>query len=173
MDASPSPIAPEARLRHDEGEGRGGGAKANETAFASFPPSQATKDSSASLLKSKALGLPPYGGKGRNGALISIAAAILIMCVTSTVAAPPKRIVSINVCADQLVQMLAPKESVQALSFLAGDPQMSVMADQAAGYLLIRGQAEEVLPLEADLVIAGVLLDTSDSRPHAPARATD
>ena len=63
---------------------------------------------------------------------------------------------SINVCADQLVQMLAPKEDVQALSFLAGDPQMSAMADTVQGYKLIRGQAEEVLPLEADLVIGGV-----------------
>lgn len=71
-------------------------------------------------------------------------------------AASPQRIVSINVCADQLVQMLAPKEKVQALSFLAGDPQMSVMASESAGFKLIRGQAEEVLPLEADLVIAGV-----------------
>ncbi len=71
-------------------------------------------------------------------------------------AASPQRIVSINVCADQLVQMLAPKETVQALSFLAGDPQMSVMAGAVTGYRLIRGQAEEVLPLEADLVIAGV-----------------
>jgi iron complex transport system substrate-binding protein len=71
-------------------------------------------------------------------------------------AAPPKRIVSINVCADQLVQMLAPADHVQALSFLAGDPQLSVLADKTRGYKLIRGQAEEVLPLDADLVIAGV-----------------
>jgi iron complex transport system substrate-binding protein len=69
---------------------------------------------------------------------------------------PPKRVVSINVCADQLVQMLAPAESVQALSFLAGDPQISVLAAQSGKYRLIRGQAEEVLQLDADLVIAGV-----------------
>lgn len=87
--------------------------------------------------------------------LIATAAVVLVVSGLPSVAAP-KRIVSINVCADQLVQMLAPKETVQALSFLAGDPQMSVMADRVAGYRLIRGQAEEVLPLEADLVIAGV-----------------
>ncbi|MEZ5923776.1 MAG: ABC transporter substrate-binding protein [Hyphomicrobiaceae bacterium] len=71
-------------------------------------------------------------------------------------AAPPERVVSINVCADQLVQLLARSEDVQALSFLAGDPQMSVLAGQSSAYRLIRGQAEEVLPLDADLVIAGV-----------------
>lgn len=81
---------------------------------------------------------------------------LITLHAVGTVAAAPQRVVSINVCADQLVQMLAPKASVQALSFLAGDPQMSVMAAETADYRLIRGQAEEVLPLEADLVIAGV-----------------
>lgn len=52
--------------------------------------------------------------------------------------------------------MLAPPERVQALSFLARDPQMSVLAERSGKYHLIRGQAEEVLPLDADLVIAGV-----------------
>ena len=76
--------------------------------------------------------------------------AFAVLLNAGTVAsASPKRIVSINVCADQLVQMLAPREAVAALSFLAGDPQMSVMAHETDGYRLIRGQAEEVLPLEA------------------------
>lgn len=83
-------------------------------------------------------------------------ACVLVVGGCSAALASPKRIVSINVCADQLVQMLAPRRDVQALSFLAGDPQMSAMADVVHGYKLIRGQAEEVLPLEADLVIAGV-----------------
>lgn len=83
-------------------------------------------------------------------------AAVLLSPACSAAAAPPQRIVSINVCADQLVQMLAPVDRVQALSFLASDPQMSVLAAQSSKYHLIRGQAEEVLPLDADLVIAGV-----------------
>jgi iron complex transport system substrate-binding protein len=88
--------------------------------------------------------------------MLAVILAVLAGVGSAASAAPPKRIVSINVCADQLVQMLAPREDVAALSFLAGDPQMSVMAHESDGYRLIRGQAEEVLPLEADLVVAGV-----------------
>lgn len=90
------------------------------------------------------------------GVLRTVLAGTVLMIATGAAAGPPGRIVSINVCADQLVQMLVPPERVQALSFLAGDPQISVLAAQSGKYRLIRGQAEEVLPLDADLVIAGV-----------------
>ncbi|MEZ5924769.1 MAG: error-prone DNA polymerase [Hyphomicrobiaceae bacterium] len=69
--SSPSPVAPEACLRHDEGEaclrhdegeGRGGGGVEN-AASASFPPFQAPKDLISGALKPKALGLPPQREK--------------------------------------------------------------------------------------------------------------
>ncbi|WP_173012439.1 ABC transporter substrate-binding protein [Niveispirillum sp. SYP-B3756] len=68
---------------------------------------------------------------------------------------PPSRIVSLNLCTDQLLLTLAPRERIAGLSFLAADPSLSALAAEAAGLPLLRGQAEEVLPLRPDLVLAG------------------
>lgn len=65
------------------------------------------------------------------------------------------RVVSINVCADQLVLSLADDEQIQSLSFLSVDPFASVMVDEAERYPINRGTAEEVIALQPDLVIAG------------------
>lgn len=69
--------------------------------------------------------------------------------------AVPRRIVSLNLCTDQLLLTLAPRERIAGLSFLATDPGLSALAAEAAGLPLLRGQAEEVLPLQPDLVLAG------------------
>lgn len=68
-------------------------------------------------------------------------------------AATPKRIVSLNLCTDQLVLLLAP-ERVAAVSALADDPLLSVVAEQARHFVRVRGDAEEVLRLDPDLVVA-------------------
>lgn len=67
----------------------------------------------------------------------------------------PQRIVSLNLCTDQLLLTLAPRERIAGLSFLAADPGLSALAAQTSGLPLLRGQAEEVLPLQPDLVLAG------------------
>ncbi len=67
----------------------------------------------------------------------------------------PKRVVSLNLCADELVLALADKSSIQSVSWLVADPQMSFYADEAGGLHLNRGGAEEVLSLHPDLVVAG------------------
>lgn len=67
----------------------------------------------------------------------------------------PRRIVSLNLCTDQLLLTLAPRERIVGLSFLAADPGLSALAAETAGLPLLRGQAEEVLPLRPDLVLAG------------------
>jgi len=64
-------------------------------------------------------------------------------------------VVSLNVCADQLVMMLLPRERILSVSYLAADPAASAMAGEAKGLPLNHGQAEEILPLRPDLVIAG------------------
>lgn len=67
----------------------------------------------------------------------------------------PARIVSLNLCTDQiLLDLVAPKR-IAALSFLASDPTMSAVAEQARRHASVRGAAEEVLALDPDLVIAG------------------
>lgn len=77
--------------------------------------------------------------------------------VASSTAAPakPERIVSMNVCADQLLMLLADRSRIASVSYLAAQPGASAMADEAAGLTLNHGLVEQVLPLEPDLVLAG------------------
>jgi iron complex transport system substrate-binding protein len=63
-------------------------------------------------------------------------------------------VVSLNLCTDQLLVLLAP-ERVAALSPLARDPALSVVAARAAGLPWVRADTEAVLLLRPDLVLAG------------------
>jgi iron complex transport system substrate-binding protein len=67
----------------------------------------------------------------------------------------PQRIVSINLCTDQILLDLVPRERIQALSHLAGDASVSARHERAAGLRSTRGEAEDVLGFDPDLVIAG------------------
>jgi iron complex transport system substrate-binding protein len=64
------------------------------------------------------------------------------------------RVVSLNLCTDELLVLLAP-DSVAALSPLARDPSLSVVASQAVSLPWVRPDAEAVLSLHPDLVLAG------------------
>jgi len=65
----------------------------------------------------------------------------------------PQRIVSLNLCADQLVVALADREQIAGLTQHVRDPAMSAAAEAARGLPLIAGSAEEVLAANPDLVI--------------------
>jgi iron complex transport system substrate-binding protein len=69
-------------------------------------------------------------------------------------AAPPQRIISINLCADQLVMALAAPEAIRSVSWVAADPALSNFADEARHYPLNRGSLEEVIALRPDLVVS-------------------
>jgi iron complex transport system substrate-binding protein len=73
--------------------------------------------------------------------------------MTMSPAARAERIVSLNLCTDQLLVLLAP-ESIVALSPLARDPSLSFVAAQAKKYPWVRADAEAVLALHPDFVIA-------------------
>lgn len=70
-------------------------------------------------------------------------------------AGPPGRVVSINLCTDQLAMMLARPGQLVSVSHIAADPLTSVMAAEAGRYHANHGQAEEVHALAPDLVLAG------------------
>ena len=70
-------------------------------------------------------------------------------------AAQPERIVSINICGDLLALTLAPRSRVASVTFLAADPVWSPIAELARGVPENHGNAEEVLTLNPDLVLAG------------------
>lgn len=65
-----------------------------------------------------------------------------------------ERVVSLNLCTDQLLTLLAP-EKVAALSTLSRDPALSVVAPEASRLAQVRADAEAVLALRPDLVLAG------------------
>jgi len=67
----------------------------------------------------------------------------------------PARVVSINLCTDQLAMLLADPGQLLSVTHLASDPLSSSMVDQAQAYPVNRGQAEQVFLLRPDLVLAG------------------
>lgn len=67
----------------------------------------------------------------------------------------PRRVVSLNLCTDQLLLSLADREQIASLTYLARDPSVSFLADRAAGLPLNEGQGEVILFGGADLVLTG------------------
>lgn len=65
----------------------------------------------------------------------------------------PQRIVSLNLCADQLVLALADRDQIVGLTRNAADPEMSGEAAKAKGLRILTNSAEEILDLDPDLVI--------------------
>jgi iron complex transport system substrate-binding protein len=77
---------------------------------------------------------------------------ILLLLLASP--AQAARVVSLNLCTDDYLVLLAPGVVV-ALSPLATDPSLSVVADAARALPWVRADAEAVLLLRPDLVLAG------------------
>jgi iron complex transport system substrate-binding protein len=65
----------------------------------------------------------------------------------------PQRIVSMNLCTDQLLLLLVEPERIASLSYFAADPAYSYLAAEAADIPANRGQADEVLAFDPDLVL--------------------
>ena len=68
----------------------------------------------------------------------------------------PKRIVSLNMCTDELVLRLAEPQNVASVTWLSRDPKNSNVAELAARIPVNHGLAEEIIPLKPDLVVAGI-----------------
>lgn len=84
------------------------------------------------------------------------AAGLALLCALALpAAAAPLRVVSINLCTDQLAMMLAAPGQLVSITHLARDPAASVMAKAAKAWPTNHGQAEEVYLLHPDLVLAG------------------
>lgn len=67
----------------------------------------------------------------------------------------PERIVSINLCADELLLLLTDPDQISALTHLSHDEGASYFQTKALPYPTTTGLAEDVLPFKPDLVIAG------------------
>lgn len=81
--------------------------------------------------------------------------AAALIATTSPANAAPQRVVSMNLCTDQLAMLLAGDGQLISVSNLASDERMSSMTEQAAGYQVNHGRAEEIYLMRPDLVVAG------------------
>jgi iron complex transport system substrate-binding protein len=70
-------------------------------------------------------------------------------------AAEPARIVSLDLCTDQLLVELVERNRIAAVTHLLGDASVSAIPEQARGLRITRGGAEDVLRYDPDLVLAG------------------
>jgi iron complex transport system substrate-binding protein len=70
-------------------------------------------------------------------------------------AEPPQRIVSLDLCTDQLLIELAPRAHIAAVTHLASDASVSAIPEKARGIPITHGAAEEVLSYDPDLILAG------------------
>jgi iron complex transport system substrate-binding protein len=91
------------------------------------------------------------GALKRAGLLLAAAG----LFFTAAATAAPARIVSINVCTDQLAMLIAGEGQLRSVSMLAADPNSSVMTEEAAAYAVNHALAEEIFLMRPDLVLAG------------------
>jgi len=85
--------------------------------------------------------------------MFAVAAAV---CLAMPAGAKPHRIVSTNVCADQLVMLLADPQDIVSVSRLAREPEISNFATQAARLPTNNARAEEIVELQPDLVVGDI-----------------
>lgn len=98
---------------------------------------------------------------GRLQSLFLSAAAAIVLAGAVVRAAPgdtaspqrPKRIVSLNLCADQLVLALADRSQIAGLTANAADRDMSAEAQRARGLRRLSASAEQLLEIDPDLVV--------------------
>ena len=86
---------------------------------------------------------------------IALGVALLSATPFAVSADAPRRVVSINLCTDQLAMLLADEGQLISVSHIAFDPLSSPMVEQATRYVKNHGQAEQIFAMQPDLVLAG------------------
>lgn len=90
----------------------------------------------------------------RVGVLFAVAALMLVN--GASLAAGLPRIVSMNVCTDQLLLSLADPQQIQGLSRYSRETGESYGAGEARRFPILSGGAEDVLMLKPDVVVASL-----------------
>jgi iron complex transport system substrate-binding protein len=88
-------------------------------------------------------------------AALLVAIAIMPVPAALSAAGIPKRIVSLNLCTDELVLRLADRANIASITWLSKDAISANVVDLAADVPVNHGLAEEIIPLDPDLVVAG------------------
>lgn len=89
--------------------------------------------------------------------LINILIVIYSLIFATTLyadSAKPQRIVSLNVCTDQWLLLLADPEQIASITHLSHEEGASYLLAQALKYPTNKGRAEDILPFKPDLVIS-------------------
>lgn len=104
-------------------------------------------------------GLAPAGARLPGGWSSPLAAALVAAALagpaSQAAADEAPRVMSLNVCTDQLVLALAEPSRIVSLSVLSGDPDYSYLHAKAAPYPKNSGVAEEVFIVRPDVVVTG------------------
>lgn len=88
--------------------------------------------------------------------VVLLATAVLLP--ETAAAAPPARVMSLNICTDQLLLALAPERRIASITFMAQEQLPLRHWPQAARIPINYGSAEEILAAKPDLVLAGPFL---------------
>ena len=82
-------------------------------------------------------------------------AALILMGAAAAAPAKPQRVMSLNLCTDQLLLQLLPPERIASVTYLSRGPDTGWPAADASKVPINYGTSEEVLAERPDLVIAG------------------
>jgi iron complex transport system substrate-binding protein len=103
---------------------------------------------------------PAKPSSGWRALVAAMAAAALLPLVSqraaSDVPGKPERIVSLNMCVDEVLLRLADPRNIASVTWLSRDPRNSNVAELGQTIPVNHGLAEEIIPLNPDLVIAGI-----------------
>ena len=80
--------------------------------------------------------------------------ALVLFCAPLFAADKPRRIVSIGLCTDQLLLLLAEREQIASVSVWALNENMSYMIDEVGNLPLNNSSIEEIIKYQPDLVVA-------------------
>jgi iron complex transport system substrate-binding protein len=94
--------------------------------------------------------------------LLLISLSVLFYSVSTI--AKPQRVISLNLCADQLLMELLKPSSLVGITQLASDPSASFSYRKAHDFHQHNGRIEEVMALKPDLVIAGAFTSTATNQ---------
>ena len=79
---------------------------------------------------------------------------LCLLLLGSSAEAAPQRVMSVNLCTDQYLMLVADPAQIASVSHLAFDPAISFMAAEAAHHPQNPGTAEEALGLRPDLILS-------------------
>lgn len=81
---------------------------------------------------------------------------LLLLSAATAAAEAPRRVVSFNLCADQLVLALADPQQILGLSPYAADPSLSILAQEAKPFPRLEWDTEATVSLAPELILVGM-----------------